>query len=402
VKFAKPYSKNQTAEYKFFAAQLDKSGKVIGEPLLIFEELLERDVRKSTFYSKNSKVILSTDSTKLLAFSGNIIKGKLNNKILNHQLKVIGSKTIQLPTTKTSYWSNFILDEKDNIYCTSKEKSDEPKKFNYKLHCFNIKTNTVKSKNIEVKSSYPLSLLHLNKYQDKLQFVAYYYNATKQKTLGGGIVFHEFNANSLDVITSNENEFDSGIIEKLNSSGVFKKSNLSYDSVNTINSLINTKIVNLQNNQIYVVSEQLALLESNASIGHDYLNILVTKINKEGLQNTCSVIPKLQSGGTKSYYSFLDIVRNNKLYLIINDNSRNLGLKDPYKLENGLVHVTGSCSIIVSIDEKGDWKKRLFYTVNEGSSYLFPSMYYFKNPNSIFIYGKKENMIRFANIDLGN
>lgn len=344
--------------------------------------------------------MLSTDSTKFFAFSGNIRKGKLNGKTIDHELKVLSSKAIQLPATKISYWSNFILDGKDNIYCTSKEKSDEPKKFNYKLHCFNIKTNSVKSKNIEVKSSYPLSLLHLNKYKEKLQFVAYYYNSTKQKTLGGGIIFHEFNANSLDVITSNENEFDSGIVEKLNSSGEFTKSNLSYDSVNTINSLINTKIVNLPNDQVYVISEQLALLESNASIGHDYLNILVSKINKSGLQNIYSVIPKLQSGGTKSYYSFLDIVRNNKLYLIINDNARNLDLKDPYKLENRLLHVTGSCSAIISIDENGGWEKRLFYKVNEESSYLFPSMYYFKNSNSIFIYGRKENMIRFANIKI--
>ncbi len=212
-------------------------------------------------------------------------------------------------------------------------------------------------------------------------------------------MYYEFASDNLENKKIFVNEFDPKIITQLNSNSKFLKEYTMYDTANAITSLINSKIVNLKNEEVIVISEQIVELELGTTIGDDYFNILVTRINKSGINNQPYVIPKLQSGRSKSYYSYLDFIKNDKFYLIYNDNPKNDNA-DPYKIVGGLNAVTGSSPFLVSFSDNGVWSKKTLFDVNENTSYIHPAKFFYKNATEIMIYGKKENKIKFAIIKL--
>jgi hypothetical protein len=399
TKLAKPYSKIEEKEYTCYASLIDKKGKSITEPQLIYEDLQSYKADKD-YIVKKCGVVLNTDSTKFFMYSSNVKNKKIVGKLFDADLNNIKTISFEVPSAKSFAISNLILDEKQILFAISKENTPEPKKYSYKVLALNLITNDFKSTPIDVKTSFPLSRFHMIKTNNKLQIVGYYFNGMKKKATGGGVIYYEFSANSLENKKSFENEYDIKVIAQLNSNSKFLKEYTMYDTVNAITSLVNTKIINLKDDEMMVVSEQIVELELANTTGDDYFNIIVTRINKNGIINQPYVIPKLQSGKSKSFYSYIDIVKDNKLYLIFNDNSRNDGLEDPYKIEGGLGKITGSTPFLIRLAEAGVWTKKTLYSVDESTTYIHPSKFYYKTPNEILIYGQKENKIKFALIKL--
>ena len=399
TKLAKPYSKIEEKEYACYAALIDKKGKSIAEPQLIYEDLQSYKADKD-YILKKCDVVLNTDSTKFFMYSSNVKNKKIIGKLFDADLNTIKAISFEVPCNKSFAISNLILDEKQILYAISKENTPEPKKYIYKVLSFNLITNDFKSASVEIKTTLPLSRFHMVKTNNKLQIVGYYFNGMKKKATGGGVIYYEFTTNSLENKKYFENEYDVKVIAQLNSNSKFLKEYTMYDTVNAITSLVNTKIINLKDDEVMIVSEQIVELELANTAGDDYFNIIVTRIDKNGTINQPYVIPKLQSGRSKSFYSYIDIVKDNKLYLIFNDNSRNDGLEDPYKIEGGLGKITGSSPFLIRLNEAGTWAKKALYSIDENTSYIHPSKFYYKTPNEIFIYGQKENKIKFAIIKL--
>lgn len=401
VKMGKPYAKVKETEYKCYGAILDKKGKVIGEPVILYEELWEEDVRETNGPSTpKCNVLLSSDTNNFFLYSGNIKNSKLPGKMLDSKLTVLSTHFLELPFTKSFSLSNLMLDEEQNFYFLSKESTFEPKKFTYKIFAFDLKNKTAKNKVLPVKTTFPLSPPYMSKHRSKLQIVTYYYDAVKIKAKGGGTLFYEFNVSDLEMVTSFESEFDAVAVTQLNSNSKFLKTYNYDDNDNAINTLLNSKIVNTPSGEKYIISEQVISLYLATTYGQDYFNIIVTKVNKNGLAAKPCVIPKLQSGKAKAYYSFIDIVKNNQLYLIYNDNAKNLDTADPYDIDRGLTGLSGSTAILVTINDKGGWNKKSLYKVDEKTAYIYPTKYYCNKLNQMVFYGQFENKIRFGIIKL--
>lgn len=396
-KLAKPYSKIEEIEYTCYSVLIDKKGKAIGEPILIYEDLQAYKVGKD-YITKKCNVILSVDSSTFFMYSGNVRDKKLAGKLFDSELRILKTISFELPFPKGFALSNLILDEKKRLYAISKENTAELKKYAFKVMSFNLINNTFKGSPLEIKTTFPLSRFYMKKISNKLQIVGYYFNGMKKKTIGGGMIFYEFNTN-LENTKSIENEFDPKVVVQLNSNSKFLKEYTMYDTANAITSLVNTKIINLKNDEIVIVSEQVIALELANTFGDDFFNIIVTEVNKNGIVNQPIVIPKLQSGKAKSFYSFIDIVKNNKLYLIFNDNSKNEELEDPYKLLGGLGNINGSSPYIISFDGNA-WTKKRLYSVDKNDVYIHPAKNYYRNGNDVMLYGQKDGKIKFATIKL--
>lgn len=401
VKMAALNAKFQKIDYKCFGVVLNKKGKAIGEPILLHEELWE--VKPYDDQNRlRCHVTFSNDSTTFLLYSGNIKNGKLVGKLLDQTLNTVSSYKLDLPFTKSFSLLNLMLDNNNGntLYFISKENTSEPKKFAYKLFAFDLNNKTFKSKPLPIKTTFPLSAPYLNKYHDKLQVAAYFYEGMKTKTTGGGMAFYEFDASNLEIKREYESTFDATTVAQLNSNSKFVKTYVYDTNDNAINTLSNTKIVNLPNGESFVISEQLIRLDLASTYDEDYFNMIVSHISSTGISASPAVIPKLQSGKKKAYYSYIDVVKNNQLYLIYNDKPANLDCKDPYNITEGVSGVNGSIPVLVNVSSNGTWRKKAFYKVDDNTAYIYPSKYYHTKSDNIVIYGQFENKIRFATLKL--
>ncbi|MES2515444.1 MAG: hypothetical protein V4580_14920 [Bacteroidota bacterium] len=398
MKLAKPYAKTSEIEYKCYAALIDNKAKAIGEPQLIYEDEQSYKVGKE-YTTKKCNVILSTDSTRFFMYSGNVRNKRLSGKIFDSDLKQLKVVSYEFPLERSFSISNLIFDENQILYGVCKENTAEIKKYAYKIIALNLTNYSLKSSPIDIKTELPLSRFHMSKANNRLQIVGYYFAGLKKKTTGGGILFYEFNASDLKNQKSFSAEYDPKVITQLNCNSKFLKDYTMYDTANAITSLVNSKFIHLKNGETIVLSEQVVELDLASTSGDDYFNILVTRITKDGIINNPYVIPKLQSGKSKSYYSFLDMVKNDKLFLIYNDNSRNEEQEDPYKSINGLNGINGSSTFIVSFTDDS-WSKKLLFPIDADASFIHPAKFLYRNANEILIYGQKENKIKFALIKL--
>jgi hypothetical protein len=388
------------SKYKCYGTIIDKEGKTTGDPILLYEEVIPFEYRgvgsgkRNTEYQWHSfKTLINSDSSSFFLYTNNLANGKLNGKVIGTNFQTISTQALDLPFTKSVILSNFIMDENNILYLTSKEGTDNEAKFNYKVISFDLKNKTSKSKTIPAKNAFPVTDLYMSKHKAKLQLVTYYYDAVKTNVSSGGNVFYEFDAKDLELKNTFEKPFDETTISQLNSNSNYLKAH--YENNNAINILTSSKIINLPNDETVIISEQY--IQPNI-YGYHYFNILVSRVNKTGIQSNPAVIPKAQSGTARSYYSYLDMVKGNQLFLIYNDHIKNVDNPNPYKTKACTNFLNSSIPMLVTVNEKGEWSKKPFWKVDESTAYIYPALPYRKKSGEVILFGKVENKIRFVTL----
>jgi len=394
------YTRKLESSYKCYGTIIDKNGKPRVDPVLLHE-----DLQKNTYSPTKCSAIMSQDSSIFFFYSGNITDSKIRGKLINKNLATITSNELEMNFERSYSLSNFMLDKNKILYCLSKEVLPETdwfskklKKYTNRVMFFNLNDNKSKKQLIPVKVNQPLTSFHMELHEENIHIVAYHYTGSKHDATGGGVIYYQFKASNLELVNSAENEFTSTTISQLNANVKLPNANSFDKTTNAINSLYNTTILPLKNGDKIIVSEQVVALDGSTYYGDNYFNILINRIDKNGnvVQNT--VVPKIQAGLTKSFYSFVQFYKNNTLCFLFNDNPKNLNLQDPYKLDGGVAAEKGTIVVLVTVPENGNWTKKLLYQADNTTPNLYPKEC-FNMKNGIIIYGQKGNNIKLAKIN---
>lgn len=125
-----------------------------------------------------------------------------------------------------------------------------------------------------------------------------------------------------------------------------------------------------------------------------YNDILVVKINSNGVIEWNARIPKRQMDSKEGYYlSYAWAIKGDKLYFLYNENPKNLKVTDPRMLKH--VNIPNSVTVLADINSKGEVSRDVLFSAKELSKlYLRPKMCRQINLNEMIIFAinGKNNM----------
>ena len=120
---------------------------------------------------------------------------------------------------------------------------------------------------------------------------------------------------------------------------------------------------------------------------YHYNDIIVININPDNTVAWATKIPKRQASSSGFYLSYASHVKDDMIYLIFNDNEKNLDEKNPEKIY--AYDGKNSYATLVSIKGNGDWEKSALFSNKEEGVIMRPIVSEQVNENELIIYAEK-------------
>ncbi len=120
---------------------------------------------------------------------------------------------------------------------------------------------------------------------------------------------------------------------------------------------------------------------------YHYNDIIVININPDNSIEWAAKVPKKQASSSGFYLSYATHVKDNMLYLIFNDNDKNLDEKNPDKIYP--YDGKNSIATLVTVQPDGDWNKSALFSNKEEGVIMRPSVSEQINDDELIIYCEK-------------
>ena len=126
---------------------------------------------------------------------------------------------------------------------------------------------------------------------------------------------------------------------------------------------------------------------SRTTYTYHYNEMIVSNINPSGEIDWVVRIPKRQAASSTAFLSYTSMVKDDKIYLVFNDNERNLTETKENKIHpyNG----KKSVAMLVTIASDGSWAKSALFDNKEEGILLRPKICQQINENTTLLYAEK-------------
>lgn len=135
---------------------------------------------------------------------------------------------------------------------------------------------------------------------------------------------------------------------------------------------------------------------------YHYNNVVVIRVNNQMKIEWMTQVPKMQASANDGGYfsSYFAIPLNGKLYLLHNDNMRNINVVKGEKLRSALKPLSESTVFLTEIDEKGNRKVSAVFNAKEVGQICVPKSTTKISDNSFVMYFRKGKKVRLARLTL--
>lgn len=238
------------------------------------------------------------------------------------------------------------------------------------------------------------------------------YSWTKTNTIAGAF-YKSFNSKSTKIKIENYKEFESEFLSKF----------MGEEDAEEGKEIKNIQLYNLQfmnDGSIIVLAEEFNQYQSAFTFmwtsrtetsthvitttttttvkttNFNYNNIVVLKIDPKGNIKWNRMIPKRQKTNSRgiAYVSFAPVIVDDKVYLIYNDNPKNLieNSGRVYSFRNNKEAVV----VCAAIDSKGDLQREVLFSAKEAGTLICPRSCSQTDENIVKLYGKKKNKYKWG------
>lgn len=150
-----------------------------------------------------------------------------------------------------------------------------------------------------------------------------------------------------------------------------------------------------------VCTQSQSSLVSHCSTQYDYNDVIVVNIDPEGNIEWARKLPKRQhsvdDGGR--YSGFAVDVKDDKIYILYNDNRENLLLKPGDKVKQFELKGKNALVVLATVNADGSTEREALFSPEQMDLVLYPQDCVELHDESLFIYASRHGTYRFGLID---
>jgi len=402
----------KTKKNTLFAQELDTKSL---QPKGKMTKIIEADSRsKSNDGGFDYEVSKDKSKIAILAFSAYEKKApdKFNIAVLNQDVNILWNKSIKLPYSDELYNSEiFRVDNEGSCYMQGvlfKDKAKAKRKgkpnYSYLIHSYRDKGETTSQYKVALKDRFITDLnFKINKRGEIV--CAGFYSDQGTYTIKGTYLIR-INQETGEKEVAKTKEFGKDFLTEVLSDKQIRKGKqelYEYDLDKLI--LRDDGGAVLLAEQYYVRVSRTNRRSPNGGMITDtryyyyYNDIIVININPDGSIEWLTKVPKRQvtidDGGYFS--SFADMITGEKIYLIFNDNPKNLGIKDSRRVYafNGKKSVV----TLAAISQDGTYEKSLLFSNKDQAVITRPKVCEQISKDEMLLYGELRKKFRLANVN---
>lgn len=357
--------------------------------------------------------VLSDDSSKVLVFENLPDEKKENEKfkfkVLDNELNIISDKSITLPQRdKDTGLSDWRVDNNGNVYVLlstlkqREERKNKEQKFTYRIFAHYRAEDQTKEYEIKIPNKF-ITDLTFDMDKNRNLVVAGFY-ADDKKMRASGTFFLRIDHENKTVLNQGVKDFSKDFL------GLFMSKTKAKDENAGVANMRLGKLIMREDGGFLMVAEQayVYVVRSRSSNGvytttYHYINndIVFVNINPKGGIDWISRIPKKQHtvNDGAQYSSYSVNVMKDKIYLIYNDNTKNVGMKDAKKYKV-MAKPKKAVTMLVAMDNTGNFQKQVLFPAREKKTIVRPS-FYLQDDKSVIIYSETGRDYRFGSIRFG-
>ncbi|MCD6069366.1 MAG: hypothetical protein K0S33_4192 [Bacteroidetes bacterium] len=403
--FAFRYDKDQDKNIAYVQKVNTSDGAMIGTPKEI--DYIAATKRRN---SGSFDFVLSEDSSKILLLHNEPFekysKEKFSYKVFDANANEIWSAALELPYTDKAFTiSNYRVDNDGNVFMLAsieKEKADRERKkprYRYELISYLYKTKSVKETEISIEDKFITDVAFRINEKGNIVIGGFYSNKTSYGL--AGTFFLSMDRESRKVLSSGYKDFSTEFLGEFMSARRAEKHKELYNY--SIDYLV-TK----SDGGVYMIGEQYYMYTvtttdpktgaTHTTYHYYYNDIIVVSVNPDASIAWVKKVPKLQhTTNDNGYYSSysMDVV-GDKLYLIYNDNPKNL-LADATKVKNGITKKM--VTVLATVDSKGTLERNVMFVAKEAKIFTRPKIALQLGPKESLFYAIKKKKYKFGRIN---
>lgn len=390
-----------------YAQSVNPDGTIANDAKIIDQVQLEQKGEKSDF-----TFVLSNDSSKILEFKNDYNKrGKVHNfsyKVIDNSLnELFGNDKIVLPFSNPNFTiHDYMLDKDANFYMLTEIEGEKGNWFKdrpsylYKILLIQPQSNDVKEYDVELQGKTISDMsFRVNKNQDLIA-AGFFSNRGRYSDEIAGTFYVSLDGKTKEVKTSGLKEFDKSFLLNFMSDRSAKRGS-------ELREFKIDQIIERNDGGAYMVAEQRYVQTVTSYNGRymttDYYfnfnDLIVASIDTLGKINWVKMVPKTQvTVNDKGPYSSYSMgISGNSINFIFNDNTRNLKIPNSrdYKTFSG---PKKSTCVLVSIDDKGEMKKRPLFAERDKRIFARPKIYLQTGPKELLMYSDRGRVFKLLKV----
>ncbi len=384
------------------------------KPQGAIQKVIETDSRSKSNEGKFFHEI-STDKSKIAIFAMAAYKKKEKDKfnvaVLDADMNPLWNKDIKLPYTDELYNSEIVrVDNNGNFYMQgvlfqdkAKTKRKGKPNYSYLIHSYRDKGEKVKEYKISLKDRFITDLNFKVSKSDKIICAGFY--SDKGTYAVKGTYFIRIDLATGEKEVAKTKAFEDDFLAQFLSDRQIKKGKkelYQYDVDKLI--LRGDGGAVLLAEQYFVRSRTITRTGTNGTMSsrtvyyYYYNDIIAINIKPDGDVEWLTKIPKRQvtidDGGY--YSSFADMITNEKIYLIFNDNPKNIRIKDSKRIYN----FNGKKSVVTlaTISKDGSYEKSILLNNRDQEVITRPKVCEQTSKDEMILYGELRKKFRLARV----
>jgi hypothetical protein len=406
-----------------YAQFLDETGRVNSEvrQLNKFPALQ----RKNT---GDFEIVVSQDSSMILICSSEPFEKysneKLSYRVFDLELNPIWSTELELPYSgKELKISNHILDNTGNVHMLAKvirKDKNEKGQANYyfTILSYIYKDDAVKEYELSLRDKSISDIAFKLSPSGDLVAAGFYSNTTRgqqtsntqfgfnimstqeQKSLVAGTFYMKIDQRNQKVISRGIKEFDKSFLSEFMSSKNIDKGKELYSY------LIDHLIIREDGGAILVGEQYFSSMICNydprtgirnCNYHYYYNDIVVVNINPDGSIDWARKVPKKQhSVNDRGFYSsYICVYDSQKLFLLFNDNAKNIGQQDERRIRY-MNNAQRAIVMLATVDNKGNVKRSPLFSAKDQKVIVRPKIFKQTGANSGIMYGQKRKTYKMG------
>lgn len=391
----------------------NKTLQLIGLPKKIITMPFESKGRQGNFQYDLSK------DKKTIAITANFHDDKATKEqftimVFDASMTKLWQREVSLPYESRLFASEaMLLDNNGNIYLrgrvyteTVKEKKKGLPNYSYKILAYRDNGKSFKEYSINLEDKFITDLGFSVTDDDKLAIAGFF--SDKGTTSIKGIVFELVDAATEAVVKQGIKEFDEQFMELFRKADISKKNDevelWGYDLDNIIIRTDGGALLLAEKYYVKKVirsSSQGSMMGTYADYYFYYNDIIAINVNPDLTIAWATKVPKRQK--TKNdggfYSSYANAIKDDKIYLLFNDDPKNIGVNDP-KVMAEFTTPQRSVATLVTIESDGKWEKSLVFSNKAEGVILRPKVCEQSSPNQMFLYAEKGKTYMIGKVDL--
>jgi hypothetical protein len=405
--FSSYYNKKSDVNSAYFT-QINNSGEMEKNTYLI-----DKIDASKKYNSGSYSVCVSKDTSKILFYHNDPYEKKepesFNLQVYNNGMQKLWEKKISLPyKDKDVSIESFTVSNNGMVYVLARYQEglrDKVKGLpNYRYFILRYGKSESNSKQYDVSLGENFIASITFDLDPKMNFIcAGFYSANNKSTISG-VFYLRLDGQTGEVNKKNTKVFDEDALAKFESKSKANRGKAlkNYTIRNPIIRDDGGMVLMGEQYYWYVETTQSSNGMTYSTTHFFYNNILAANINPNGGIDWITAIPKYQhSVNDDGYYlSYVPLVYKDKIYLIYNDNKKNVNIKGNKKLKT-MNNIRKSSVVMAVIDSKGQvTKSELLKTKDLKKVYVRPKVSTQVSENRLILVGEKNFNFMYGIVNL--